>query len=73
MCLTHPIQLKKISGQFASVGSGKNKRTIDISLIKNPRTGDWVLSQASLAIQKISEKKAKEVIKLLKAYARKKR
>jgi len=66
MCLTKPIQLKKISGKSATVGAGKNARKIDISLIKNPRVGDWVLSQADLAIEKISAKEAKETLKLLK-------
>lgn len=50
---------------MALVGAGKNARTIDVSLIKNPRVGDWVLSQADLAIEKISAKEAKETLKLL--------
>ena len=66
MCFTRPIQLKKISGHLALVGAGKTARTIDISLIKNPRVDDWVLSQADLAIEKISAKEAKETLKLLK-------
>ena len=66
MCLTHPIQIKKISGKMALVGSGKSARTIDVSLLKNPRVGDWVLSQADLAIEKISAKEAKEILCLFK-------
>jgi hydrogenase assembly chaperone HypC/HupF len=65
MCFTRPIQLKKISGKMALVGAGKTARMIDVSLLKNPRAGDWVLSQADLAIEKISAKEAKETLKLL--------
>lgn len=66
MCLTKPIQIKRISGQSATVGAGKGARKIDISLIKNPRVGDWILSQADLAIEKISAKEAKETLCLFK-------
>jgi len=66
MCLTRPTQIKKISGNLALIGAGKTAWKIDVSLIKNPRVGDWVLSQADLAIEKISAKDAKETLKLLR-------
>ena len=65
MCLTRPVQIKKISGGLAMIGAGKTVRKIDVSLIKNPRVGDWVLSQADLAMEKISSKEAKKILKLL--------
>jgi hydrogenase assembly chaperone HypC/HupF len=61
MCLTHPTQIKKISGAMAITDKDVK---VDISLIKNPRIGDWILTEADLGIEKISAKEAKEILKL---------
>ena len=58
MCLTIPVKIKKVSGQFAEVEDG---RKLNIALVKNTKAGDWVLANADLAISKVSNKEAKEI------------
>lgn len=62
MCLTIPKEILSIKGEKAETKDG----TIDVSIIKNLKPGDWVLVNANLAIHKIPETEAKEINKLLK-------
>jgi hydrogenase assembly chaperone HypC/HupF len=58
MCLTIPVQIKKIKGLEAELADG---RKINIALIPKPKRGDWILANANLGLSKISAKEAKEI------------
>ena len=62
MCLTIPKKLIFVKGKKAETKDG----TVDVSIIKNPKPGDWVLVNANLAVHRIPEAEAKEINKLLK-------
>lgn len=61
MCLTIPKKIISVKSTKAEIEGGQ----VDVSIIKNPKVGDWVLVNANLAIQKITETEAKEINKLL--------
>jgi len=63
MCLTVPLKIKKIKGQTAELVDG---REVDIALVKDIKEGDWVLTNANLALDKISQKEAEEINNYLK-------
>jgi len=63
MCLTVPLKVKKISGPVAELADG---RKVSIALVKNIKAGDWILTNANLALNKISAKEAKEINNYLK-------
>lgn len=65
MCLTIPGKIKSIKGGLAVVENGNRTEEIDIQLITDPRVGDWVLYATKLAIHKVDETEAKEIIALL--------
>ena len=58
MCLTIPVQIKKIDGVEAEVTDG---RKINIAMAGKVKKGDWVLANANLGLSKISAKEAKEI------------
>ncbi|MFA4871963.1 MAG: HypC/HybG/HupF family hydrogenase formation chaperone [Patescibacteria group bacterium] len=63
MCLTKPVQIKKINGRKAELSDG---RQVNIALIGKVKTGDWVLANADLAVKKITAKEAAEINNYLK-------
>lgn len=63
MCLTTPKKIKKVSGQSAELNDG---RKVNIALINRAKKGDWVLTNADLALSKITAKEAKEIRESLK-------
>ncbi|MBN1326180.1 HypC/HybG/HupF family hydrogenase formation chaperone [Candidatus Falkowbacteria bacterium] len=67
MCLSIPYQIKKISGQKATVNSYKKKnRIIDLNILPKVKVGDWVLVLNNFAVNKISASEAKQIINLYK-------
>ena len=66
MCLGIPMKILTIDGDSAVVSAGSTKRKCDISLITNPRRGDYLLIHAGFAIEKINPKEAKKTIKLIR-------
>jgi len=67
MCLTLPAQIIKIDGQTALVKTHQNKeQEILISAVKDIHINDWVMINGNLAIQKISNKEAQELLSILK-------
>lgn len=61
MCLSIPAKIIKIKNNLAAIKRNQRDLNVDISLIKNPKVGDWLLVHANLAIKKISKKEAYEI------------
>jgi len=65
MCLSIPYKINKIKGKKALVNSvNKKNREINLNLLKNVKVGDWILALNNFAIQKITNKEAKQIINL---------
>jgi hydrogenase expression/formation protein HypC len=65
MCLATPLKIKEIKGEKAVVESGDHDHTIDLSLIKDPKIGDYVLVHGEMAINKVDEKDAKKILEIV--------
>lgn len=63
MCLTIPKQVLSCGKDAISVKSGK--KTESVGTILAVKKGDWVLTQNSIIIKKITKKQAKEINKLI--------
>jgi hydrogenase expression/formation protein HypC len=66
MCLGIPMKIVEIKGSEGFVESGGLKHSANLSLIKNPKIGEYVLLHAGFAIEKIKEKEAQKTLKALK-------
>ena len=63
MCFAIPVQIKKLlPDQQAEVNQGGKKIVISTKLVPKAKKGDWLLTQANLATEKISAAEAKEVL-----------
>jgi hydrogenase expression/formation protein HypC len=67
MCLGIPMKIIKIEGDKAIVKTDGLKREANISLIKNPKVGEYIMIHAGFAIEKIKESEAKKTLKALKS------
>ena len=75
MCLTVPHKIKKVSGHKAELDDGRMvdislllmdeaglpAEARSSASLGRAKAGDWVLANADLAVQKITEKEAKEI------------
>ncbi len=66
MCLAIPMKIVKIDGETGLVKTGGLKRKANLSLIKSPKVGDYILMHAGFAIEKLKEDEAKKTITMLK-------
>ena len=57
------IKIKK--DNKAIVGSDDHTHEIDLSLIKEPRIGDYVLAHGDMAINKLPKTEAEKILKLI--------
>ncbi|MCR4284216.1 MAG: [FeFe] hydrogenase H-cluster radical SAM maturase HydE [Parcubacteria group bacterium] len=68
MCLTIPGKIIKIDGNIASVKRYDGIKEVNISTTPGVKKGDWLLATVGLAVKKINEKDAKEIIDLLESH-----
>lgn len=64
MCLGIPGKLENLLGTKGIVSYGGAKREVDLSLIEDPRIGEYVIVHAGFAIAKLDESEAKETLRL---------
>lgn len=65
MCLATPLKIKEIKGEKAVVESGDHDHVIDLSLIKDPKIGDYVLVHGEMAINKLEPKEAEKILEMI--------
>ena len=61
MCLAVPVRILELNDDMAVVEIAGNSRQINISLIDQPRVGEFVLLHAGFAIERVDEKTAMEI------------
>ncbi|MBU1487184.1 HypC/HybG/HupF family hydrogenase formation chaperone [bacterium] len=62
MCLGIPAKIVKITGSVAEVDLGGVRRKASLDLLEEAKVGDYVLLHAGFAIQKLSEKDARQTL-----------
>ncbi len=67
MCLAVPAKIRSVesSKMSALAETGGILKTIDVSLIENPKPGDWVIVHVGFALNRIDEREAEETLALL--------
>lgn len=66
MCLGVPMRIVEINGDEGIVESGGLKRKANLSLVRAPKVGEYVLLHAGFAIEKVKEDEARKTLKALK-------
>ena len=66
MCLSLPAKILSVEGDMAEVSAGGAIFNANVSMIENPRAGDYILLHAGFAITRISDKEAAETLRLIK-------
>lgn len=69
MCLAVPGKIKKIEGTKAFFDFEDQEYIADVSLVMEPKVGDWILMHDGRALSKINEEEAAENLDLLKQQA----
>ena len=65
MCLAVPMKIIEINGQTAILELSGIKKQASITLLEDPKIGDYVLIHAGFAIQKVNPKDAKATLSFL--------
>jgi hydrogenase expression/formation protein HypC len=68
MCLAVPGKIKKIEGIKAFFDYEKKEYEADVSLVQNPKVGDWIMMHDGRALSKISDDEAKENLEFIKTH-----
>ena len=66
MCLGIPMKIRRLEKDIGVVESGGVRRSINVSLVKDLKIGDYVIVHAGFAIEKVHEGRAKETLQILK-------
>ena len=61
MCLAVPAQIVELHDSTATISVGGAMREVDVSLIEEPRLGDYVLVHAGFAIHKWDQSEVDEL------------
>jgi hydrogenase expression/formation protein HypC len=59
------MQIVRIEGDYGFVEHGKKEYRVSLSLIDNPKVGDWLLAHGELAVSRIPSKDAKDILQLI--------
>lgn len=64
MCLAVPMRIEHINadGRSARVVRDGVSRDVDVSFIRDPEEGDYVIVHAGFAIERIEKKQAEDVL-----------
>jgi len=73
MCLGIPMRIARVWSEgelkLAEVEAGGVRTEVDVSLLEDVRAGDYVIVHAGIAISKLDESEARELIKLFNEIA----
>lgn len=69
MCLGIPMKIVKIDKDNATVEISGIKHDVNLSLIDEPKIGEYVLIHAGFAIEKLDEREAKETLEMIREIA----
>lgn len=69
MCLSIPAKIISIDGEMSKVSIGGTIIDASLSLLEDPKVGEYVLLHTGFAIEKISEEEAAETMRYLNELA----
>lgn len=66
MCLAVPLRIISIDDKDGVAGYDGITRRIRLDFIKNPKVGEYVIVHAGFAIEKLSEREARENLEAIR-------
>jgi len=66
MCLATPMKLIRVDGDRGFVEHGGKEYLVSLSLIDLPKVGDWLLAHGEIAVSRVPEEDALEIIELIR-------
>ena len=70
MCLAIPLKLIKINNDLGTIESGGIKRKVNLSLVENPKPGDFVVVHAGFAITIMDQEEGEKTLDLINDWLR---
>jgi len=67
MCLATPMQLTRIDGEYGFVEHDGKEYKLQLSLIENPKVGDWLFAHGELAVSKLPSEDAEKILELIES------
>jgi len=65
MCLATPMQLVRINDEYGFVEHAGKEYRVSLSLIDEPKVGDWLLAHGEIAVSRVPKEDALEIIDLI--------
>ena len=65
MCLATPMKLVKVDGENGFVEHNGKEYPVSLSLIDLPKVGDYLLAHGEIAVSRVPEEDALEIIELI--------
>ncbi len=65
MCLAMPMELVRIKNEWGFIEHNGHDHKISLSLINNPKVGDWLLVHGELAVSRIEANEAAQILSLI--------
>ena len=65
MCLSIPVKIVSVEGEYAMVSFGENTYRAGLHLLDDAKVGDYVLLHAGFAIRKIGIREAEETLRII--------
>jgi hydrogenase expression/formation protein HypC len=70
MCLAVPLLLTEKKGDEGVAEMAGVKRKVNLSLLENPKVGDYVIVHSGFAIAVLDQAEAKETLSLIREYVK---
>ena len=68
MCLAIPLKLIEVNDDMGTFESGGIKRKVNLSLVENPKPGDFVVVHAGFAITIMDQEEGEKTLDLIKGW-----
>lgn len=65
MCLATPMKLIRIEDEYGFVEHDGKEYKVELSLIDEPKIGDWLLAHGEIAVNKVGKNEAHDIIALI--------
>ena len=65
MCLAIPLKLVEIENDMGTIESGGIKRKVNLSLVENPKPGDYVVVHAGFAITIMDQEEGEKTLAMI--------
>ncbi|HEA64557.1 MAG TPA: HypC/HybG/HupF family hydrogenase formation chaperone [Candidatus Aminicenantes bacterium] len=66
MCMAVPLKLVEINNEIGTIESGGIQKKVNLSLVENPKHGDYVVVHAGFAISIMNQEEAEKTLDIIR-------